>query len=365
MQINIGNRIAALRTNKNVTPERFAAFFGVDAEVAARWESGEQYPSLEVVVAMAEYFGVTTDDLLGVEQSTIEDRVKMYTDRFEGYMSENKLLLAIDTMREALNHFPGDFKFKYMLMYALYCNCDRKGAVRFQSGEIISLGEDILASCTDDTVRVEARRLLCLHYALDLGETDRAQHLAAELPDRLSSREEVLPHIARPEERPTALQLNAEFYTYSLIHTIKEYAETADVSPMEKLGFYNLTLQLARLTHPSGDYLALSSELMDSCKSIAALHMASGESEKALDALEAAAKFAVAFDRMPRAVKHTSPLFSLIASHKEDAEVYANSGETLCELLLREMLELSCFEPLRYSDKLREICALLEENKQG
>jgi hypothetical protein len=104
---------------------------------------------------------------------------------------------------------------------------------------------------------------------------------------------------------------------------------------------------------------------MDSCKAIAALHMSAGESEKALDALECAANFAVAFDNMPETVKHTSPLFADVPSMKCDADLkYLSDGETLAQKLLRELLELSCFEPLRYSEKLKAICEILGQKDE-
>jgi len=365
MQLNIGEKIMTLRVNKNVTKERFAQFIGVDADTVGAWESGESYPPLETVVLIAGYFGVTADELLGIDRSGLEERRAQYIHRYEEAMNEGKLLLAVDTMHEALTHFPEDYSLKGMLMYALYCGCDRKNAVRFTSGEIISLGRDILENCTDDSIRIEARRLLCLHYFGDLGDAESARELAAELPDRASSREELLPQLTDGDDKLLCLQANSSFYTASLIRSIRRYADTADLDGIEKLSLYNLTLQIARLTHPDGDYCALSAELMDSCKSIAALHMAASEQDKALDALEAAANFAVTFDSMPEAVRRTSPLFSMIPSEKADAGAdYLSSDKPLAQILLAELLELSVFEPLRYSEKLKAICATLEQKSE-
>ena len=167
--------------------------------------------------------------------------------------------------------------------------------------------------------------------------------------------------ITEGDAKKQALRENIAGYTEALIRTVKDYAESGDIPAVEQLGCFNFTLQLARLTHPAGDYLALSAELMDSCKAIAALHMAQGENEKALDALEAAAHFAAAYDRMPRAVKHTSPMLADVVSYRTDAdEIYSGEGISLAKTLLDEMLALSCFEPLRYSDKMKDICAALE-----
>jgi len=356
MQINIGEKIRTLRIAKNVTRERFAAFLGVTAEQVDLWEDGFEYPPLETVVLLSGYFKVPTDELLCVKQMSIEERKNSYTERYDRAMDEGKLLVAIDTMREALGHFPDDYRFKGMLMYALCCNCDRKNAVRFSSGDIIALGEDILAHCTEDDIRLEARRLLCLHYSEALGETTNSLRYAAGLPDRASSREEMLPLITDGEDKMRVLQENNAFYTASLVHSVREYAELcakAGQSDSALIGYYNLALQVARLTHPDGDYHELAFDLMEICKSAAALYMASGDNDKALDALEAAAGFASSYDNMPYEAERTSPLFDMTVSRKPSDTVSAR------ETMLGQLLELSCFEPIRYCDKLKEICDTL------
>ena len=318
-----------------MTRERFAAFLGVDADKVRSWEDGEEYPPIEIIVVLSRYFGVTTDELLCVESMSLERRIEEYVRRYDSAMDSGNLLAAIDTMHEALRHFPDDYRFKGMLMYALCCNCDRKNTVMFTSGEIISLGEDILSGCTDDAIRLEARRLLCLHYCKALGETTNSIRHAAMLPGREYSREELLPFITNGDDKLCVLRENNRFYTASLVRSIREYADLC------------------------GDYHALAYELMECCKAIAALHMAMGESDKALDALEAAAGFAGDYDGMSSDTdaEHTSPLIALTTSQKPDT-----SDTPAAQTLLGELLELSCFEPLRYSEKLRGICEMLEKS---
>lgn len=359
MQINIGEKISALRTAKNVTRERFAAFLGVDAETVCSWEDGEAYPPIEIIVVLSRYFGVTTDELLCVESMSLERRIEEYVRRYDSAMDSGNLLAAIDTMHEALRHFPDDYRFKGMLMYALCCNCDRKNTVMFTSGEIISLGEDILSGCTDDAIRLEARRLLCLHYCKALGETTNSLRHAAMLPGREYSREELLPFITNGDDKLCVLRENNRFYTASLVRSIREYADLCGESDERRMMYYNTALRTAQLIYSDGDYHALAYELMECCKSIAALHMAMGESDKALDALEAAAGFAGDYDGMSSDTdaEHTSPLIALTTSQKPDT-----SDTPASQTLLGELLELSCFEPLRYSEKLRGICEMLEKS---
>ena len=358
MFINIGKKIEALRTARRIPADKFAAYLGVETAALADWESGKSYPPLESIPAIADYFHVSTDELLCMDQYSNEDKLDEYMTRFGDCLKNGKKLLAVETMREALTHFPSNYRFKCMLLYALYLNCDRKNAVRFSSAEMLSLGNDILENCTDDSLRIEARRLLALHYFNDLHDGENAVRMAESMPDRSVSRQEMLPLVTEGEERLQCCEKNIAAYVHLLIRTVKRCAEDGNYTAAQKLSLYGMTLQLARQIFPDGDYLALSAELSDTCKSMATLYMNTGEQDKALDALETAARFALEFERMPRTARHTSPLVSLVTSRRTDAgDDFL--GEKLTDSLLREMLELSCFEPLRYNERLRRICDTL------
>lgn len=59
-------RLYTLRKEQNLTMERFGIVMEVTKQAVCRWENGERQPSLEMVVRIAEFYGVSTDYLLGV-----------------------------------------------------------------------------------------------------------------------------------------------------------------------------------------------------------------------------------------------------------------------------------------------------------
>ena len=63
--MNIGNMILTLRKQKNVTQESLAAELGVTAAAVSKWEKGYTLPDILMLCALADYFEVTTDALLG------------------------------------------------------------------------------------------------------------------------------------------------------------------------------------------------------------------------------------------------------------------------------------------------------------
>ncbi len=63
--MNFGNILAQLRKSRNTTQEELAAQLGVTAAAVSKWENGYTLPDILMLCAIADYFGVTTDHLLG------------------------------------------------------------------------------------------------------------------------------------------------------------------------------------------------------------------------------------------------------------------------------------------------------------
>lgn len=63
--MNLGKTILELRKQKNVTQEELAAELGVTAAAVSKWENGYTLPDILMLCALADYFAVTTDELLG------------------------------------------------------------------------------------------------------------------------------------------------------------------------------------------------------------------------------------------------------------------------------------------------------------
>ena len=63
--MNIGNSILNLRKRKNITQEVLAAELGVTAAAVSKWEKSYTLPDILMVCALADFFEITTDELLG------------------------------------------------------------------------------------------------------------------------------------------------------------------------------------------------------------------------------------------------------------------------------------------------------------
>lgn len=78
--MDIGHRILMLRKQQNITQEKLAAEMGVSIAAVSKWETGNSLPDIVMLCALADYFRVTTDELLGrnkMEEFIICDDAQM------------------------------------------------------------------------------------------------------------------------------------------------------------------------------------------------------------------------------------------------------------------------------------------------
>ena len=66
-QMTLGKRIAMLRKNQGWTQEQLGEKVGVSAQAVSKWENDIACPDITTLPLLADLFGVTTDELLGIK----------------------------------------------------------------------------------------------------------------------------------------------------------------------------------------------------------------------------------------------------------------------------------------------------------
>ena len=79
MKLKISENIRKYRKEAGLTQEQLAERFGVSFQAVSRWENGTTYPDIELLPAIAEFFGVGIDELMG---ATKEDRKEASEDYY-------------------------------------------------------------------------------------------------------------------------------------------------------------------------------------------------------------------------------------------------------------------------------------------
>lgn len=87
--IQIGRNIAKLRREKGVTQEELAGYLGVSKPAVSKWESGQSFPDILLLPALASFFNKSVDSLLGYEaQMRPEDIKRLYRSLTDAFASE-------------------------------------------------------------------------------------------------------------------------------------------------------------------------------------------------------------------------------------------------------------------------------------
>lgn len=60
----IGNKIAELRRENNLSQKNFGEKLGVSQDTVSLWEKGKSLPATEYVIDIAQLFQLSTDELL-------------------------------------------------------------------------------------------------------------------------------------------------------------------------------------------------------------------------------------------------------------------------------------------------------------
>lgn len=96
--------IKELRTKANLTQTQLADELHVAQSTLALWENGNRQPSHEILIKLADYFGVSVDELLGREDTIFTD-----DDFSNGVFKTKKVSITadeeemLDKIREVIN----------------------------------------------------------------------------------------------------------------------------------------------------------------------------------------------------------------------------------------------------------------------
>lgn len=73
MRVNFGDKLKSLRTAQKMTQQQLGECIGVAKSIVSYYESGDRYPSYDVLVRIAHVFHTTTDYLLDIAKDNVVD----------------------------------------------------------------------------------------------------------------------------------------------------------------------------------------------------------------------------------------------------------------------------------------------------
>lgn len=185
-----------LRQSRGNRQEDLATHLGVSAQSVSKWERGENLPDLTLIPAIASYYDVTVDDLLGVGEVRKQEKIDWYFAESKRLLRDGKTGENIELMRKAVKEFPNEHKLISQLAFALFYHVDKDKAM---CSEAIKLDERILRESTDINLRGNSIKRLCYSYRY-LGDNEKAREYAKMAGSMLNSREVLLSLVLDGEE---------------------------------------------------------------------------------------------------------------------------------------------------------------------
>ncbi len=73
MEQTLGKRIVSHRKRLGLTQDQLADRLGVTAQAVSKWENDQSCPDIAMLPRLAELFGISTDELLGLEQKVVHE----------------------------------------------------------------------------------------------------------------------------------------------------------------------------------------------------------------------------------------------------------------------------------------------------
>jgi len=101
------NRITELRKNKKISQKELGELLGVAQNTVCNWENGRREPEYEMLLKLANFFGVSTDYLLGnsdSESSPCDISSDSAADSEKARLLEQFSRLSESEMQEALDY---------------------------------------------------------------------------------------------------------------------------------------------------------------------------------------------------------------------------------------------------------------------
>ncbi|MDE6591744.1 MAG: helix-turn-helix domain-containing protein [Oscillospiraceae bacterium] len=351
MNLNLGNKIHELRKIKGVTQEILASALGITGQAVSRWEAGGSYPDMEMIPAIANYFGVSIDELFGY-QSDRDVKINAVIEKVNSYHIKSRgddkwVDECLSVIREGLIEFPQNERLLITLAETLseagwrrhkeWVYYNDEGFMQHNYdvhrkneywSEAIKISEQLAGTASDNTIVTRAIYILVMLYR-NLGENDRAVICAERMPKIEHCREMMLSWAADGKQEAAyigdlLLKMARHFsqqLVYGLINNVHHFESDM---PIEKI---KGAISLFDLLCDDGNYGEYNGNLIQLYLYLSRLQWERGYHDEAFESLYKALEHARALEDLLDGEEHyfTAPLVKFVKCTSGEAERIAES----------------------------------------
>lgn len=363
MTIYLSENIKKLRREKDLTQEKLAEFLGVTFQSISNWERGESYPDITLLPEIANFFGVSVDELLGLNKAEAEKKANEYLNFYENTHLKDTSL-TFKKFQKAKKDFPGDFRILIRYMELLMCEKTHDMPdYEKASQEIFSIYENIQSHCTDDSIRMWSKRLICqhlhtkAHYTGNEDYQSQAEKILSEMPDMINTRDYLSTMLISDKEKHyNACSSAIENHLFLLEHSVDHYCLYDDNFSAEyKIEVIKKILSVYDIIFTDGNYGKLWPDVIYNHGHLGHFYHKSGDDKNALRHLKLCAEFAKKYDSMPQTSERTAQFF------EGRTFVKTPRGKTMCERMKHLMTDkYPLSDEFKSTDEFRKILSTLD-----
>ena len=316
MQLNLGQKIRELRRRDGRKQEDLANALGVICQAVSRWEAGGGYPDMEIIPVIANYFGVSIDELFGydnVREKRIDEIVNQLTEmNNKNNGIDVNINECINLARNALAEFPGNERLMLCLAWILYTagyvkyhehhltDCEgydvydvERHRTYTEWQEAITIYEQLLPTLANGSERNKATDLLSQLY-LNIGEHKKVIELAKTVPEMHCCREFLEIKACDGKERATKYAETA----LKLLSITSELIGDAvganydKISTDEAVAYIKNAVNIFDVVCPDGEYGVYRMNSARLYLYLSTLQWRNGECDSAFDSLDKALEHA-------------------------------------------------------------------------
>ena len=193
--MTIGATIRQLRQEQDITQEELAEALGITSRAVSQWECGRTAPDISQLPALANFFHVTTDRLLGVDIKRKDEEIAKIIKHSQKFGEHDDWESTVKFLREKVKLYPNEPKLLTHLAFALQVYYFHQGKADTQalraekSSEIISLCERALRYYKPTDDNSSPKQVLIRQYIEYLHDKEKAREMVMALPTVTCTRE--------------------------------------------------------------------------------------------------------------------------------------------------------------------------------
>lgn len=360
--MEIGTKIKQLRFEQNVTQEELAQCLRITSRSVSQWECGRTCPDISQLPALANFFGVTTDTLLGVDIARTEEEIdkiiKYNQQNFNMYGERDK---SVEYLTEKLKVFPNQPKLISALvssMYSRYCN----SVTEFSEDEKNEKAKEIIALCKKGIkydIKSEQSgffKQIMVYLYIDLGRNDEAEKIVTTMNGIPDSYELLMARVLNGREALKAHQDALLTLLDCLLNTLDLIRWACDCSPEKCIEMLNVKEKIINLIVGEKPNF-FNDRLCDNSKRRSWAYKLLGDKDKALDELERAIDFAEAFENRPDSDRYEVYWLSEIESCRNSCS--KSSAETCYGDIAQYLDKQKYYESFAGDERFEKLTARL------